>query len=203
MMLRRSVLAGAILLLASPLAVAAPEAAAPVAAFNAGLLAAMKAGETVPFAQRAAALAPIVDTTFDLPAILQATIGPRWAGLAAPAQAELLTAFRDYTLANWVANFDSFEGQNFEIAPATRKVGADEVVETRIVPTSGTPTRLDYVMRSGAAGWKAVDILVDGAISRVAVQRSDFRSLLKDGDPAPLIAMLKGKTSSLAGGAKS
>ena len=199
MMLRRFLLAGAALLLIA----AGPDPSAPIAAFNAGLLAAMKAGRSVPFAQRAAALAPVVDAAFDLPAILQATIGPRWASLAAPQQAELLAAFRDYTLANWVANFDSFEGQTFEIAPATRKVGADEVVETRIVPTSGTPTRLDYVMRSGAAGWKAVDILVDGAISRVAVQRSDFRALLKDGDPAPLIAMLKGKTSSLAGGAKS
>ena len=29
-----------------------------------------------------------------------------------------------------------------------------------------------------ADAWKAVDVLLDGTISRVAVQRSDFRSLL-------------------------
>ena len=53
----------------------------PIAGFNAGLLAAMKAGRATPFAQRSAALAPAVDAAFDLPAILQATIGPRWSGL--------------------------------------------------------------------------------------------------------------------------
>ncbi len=175
----------------------------PIAAFNAALLAAMKAGRATPFAQRSAALAPAVDAAFDLSAILQATIGPRWAGLPPDQQAALLAAFRDYTLANWVANFDDFDGQKLEVAAATRKVGTDEVVQTQIIPASGAPTRLDYVMRGGAGGWKAVDILVDGAISRVAVQRSDFRTLLKDGDATALIATLKAKTASLAGGAKS
>ncbi len=175
----------------------------PIAAFTAGLLAAMKAGRATPFAQRAAALAPAVDGAFDLPAILATTIGPRWNGLPADQRTALLAAFRDYTLASWVANFDSFEGQRIEVAPATRKVGNDEVVQTQIIPASGAPTRLDYLMRNGAAGWKAVDILVDGAISRVAVQRSDFRAMLKDGDASALIANLQAKAASLAGGAKS
>jgi len=36
--------------------------------------------------------------------------------------------------------------------------------------------------------WKAVDVLADGSISRVAVQRSDFRSLLASGDAPALLA---------------
>jgi phospholipid transport system substrate-binding protein len=70
------------------------------------------------------------------------------------------------------------------------------------VPTSGDPTRLDYVMRQTARGWRAIDILLDGSISRVAVQRSDFRGLLKGGDPTPLIAMLRKKVTELADGQK-
>jgi phospholipid transport system substrate-binding protein len=72
------------------------------------------------------------------------------------------------------------------------------VVQTRIVPPVGDPTRLDYVVH----GDKVVDILLDGSISRVAVQRSDFRSLIGSGDPAPLIAMLRNKTAGLAAGDK-
>ena len=53
-------------------------------------------------------------------------------------------------------------------------------------------------MRNTEGAWKAVDILVDGAISRTAVQRSDFRALLKDNDPGPLIANLKDKAAELA-----
>ena len=53
-------------------------------------------------------------------------------------------------------------------------------MQTRIIQDNGEPIRLDYVMRQTDAGWRAVDILLDGTISRVAVQHSDFRALLHD-----------------------
>ena len=55
-------------------------------------------------------------------------------------------------------------------------------------------------MRNEAAGWKVVDILLDGTISRVAVQRSDFASLVSSGDASPLIGSLKSKVSLLSNG---
>ena len=67
---------------------------------------------------------------------------------------------------------------------------------------SGDPTRLDYVMRNTQAGWRAIDILLNGTISRVAVQRSDFRGLLAAGDPAPLLASLRDRAERLAAGSK-
>jgi phospholipid transport system substrate-binding protein len=44
-------------------------------------------------------------------------------------------------------------------------------------------------------------VLADGAISRVAVQRSDFRSLLMRGGAPALAASLQQKTADLGGGA--
>lgn len=194
----------ALLGLALVLAAAGPEGPeAPIAAFNAGLLAGMKFGRAVPFATRAAALAPLVERAFDLRAILQASVGPGWSRFSAAQQADILAAFRAFTVATWVGNFDSFSGETLEILPAGRKVGTDEVIATRIVPPTGAATRLDYVMRQGPAGWQAVDILVDGAISRVAVQRSDFRALVTGNDPGPLIAMLRSKVASFAAGGRS
>jgi phospholipid transport system substrate-binding protein len=78
-------------------------------------------------------------------------------------------------------------------------VGADKVVETEIVPKTGDPTRIDYVMRQYPAGWQAVDVLEEGTISQVAVQRSDFRSLL-EGGAGKLIDSLKAKVVKLSGG---
>ncbi|HUB15081.1 MAG TPA: ABC transporter substrate-binding protein [Acetobacteraceae bacterium] len=46
--------------------------------------------------------------------------------------------------------------------------------------------------RSGPAGWQVVDVLTDGYISRVAVQRSDFRQLLASGGPPALTAGMQG-----------
>jgi phospholipid transport system substrate-binding protein len=56
-------------------------------------------------------------------------------------------------------------------------------------------------MRRQGSGWKAVDVLADGSISRVAVQRSDFRRLVSRGGAQALIESLNQKTSDLSGGA--
>ena len=74
------------------------------------------------------------------------------------------------------------------------------MVATKLV-NGDNSTRLDYVMRRTDAGWKAIDVLLDGSISRVAVQRSDFRSLLNAGTAEPLIRSLRQKVAQLSGGA--
>jgi phospholipid transport system substrate-binding protein len=179
-----------------------PPPAVPIAAFNDGLLAVMRAGPTTSFSARMQMLQPLVERAFNLPLILRNSIGPRWTSYTPQQQAQLLDAFTNFTVASWVANFDRYEGERFEISPNLRAIGSDQVVQTSIIPRNGDPTRLDYVMRNSGNAWKAVDILLNGSISRVAVQRSDFRSQLTDSDPTPLIGMLREKVAALAAGAK-
>jgi phospholipid transport system substrate-binding protein len=199
---RRLALAGLLLPWIGRVAIAAdPEATAPIVALNRGLIAGMRAGKATPFAQRFTTLAPLVEGAFDIPAILQASVGPRWSALPPAQQSQLLDVFRRFTIASYVANFDSFGGEKLELLPESRNVGADQVVASQIVPASGAPTRIDYVMRRTPAGWRAVDVLLNGSISRVAVQRSDFRSLLGSGDATPLIQSLQRKIADLSGGA--
>jgi phospholipid transport system substrate-binding protein len=45
-----------------------------------------------------------------------------------------------------------------------------------------------------------VDVLAQGSISRVATQRSDFRTLLSNGGSAALVSSLESKVASLSGG---
>ncbi len=175
---------------------------APIKALNASLVAAMKTGST-PFASRYQALAPAVDEAFNLPQILQTVVGLRWAAIPPAGQAKLLATFRAYTVASYASNFDKDSGDRIDLLPETRSVGADRVVETQIVPRTGEPTRIDYVMRqfsrNGSPGWQAVDVLEQGTISQAAVQRSDFRSLLTGG-PDKLVASLQQKIDAMSGG---
>jgi phospholipid transport system substrate-binding protein len=177
------------------------DAAAPIQRLNAALLTAMKAGHAgTAFSQRYTSLEPVVQQTFDMDAVLAASIGLAWAGMPNDQKVQLLAAFRRYTVANYAANFDNYTGQTFQIAPALRSVGnGDVIVSTQIVAADGTSHKLDYVMRNTASGWKAVDVLADGSISRVAVQRSDFRHLLNSGGPPALMAGLQRKVASLSG----
>jgi phospholipid transport system substrate-binding protein len=183
----------------------APEAAiAPVAALNQGLTA-LEKNAAQPFRARYDALAPVIDQAFDLPQILKTIVGLRWPQIPPAQQQALLDVFRSYTICNYVGNFNADSGDAFRTLPASRAVGADQVVETEIVPKSGDPVRIDYVMRQTASGspnaaWKAVDVLEDSSISQAAVQRSDFRALLSGGHADALIASLKGKIATLSGG---
>jgi phospholipid transport system substrate-binding protein len=172
--------------------------AAPIATLDQALRTAMKHGSQ-PFPSRYEALAPAVDGAFNLPQILKTTVGLRWASISPDQQKVLLNVFRAYTIANYAANFDSDSGDQIRILPETRSVGSDKVVETEIVPTTGDPIRIDYVMRQGPSGWQAVDVLETGTISQVAVQRSDFRTVL-EGGADKLIDSLKAKVDKLSGG---
>lgn len=179
---------------------AAMDVITPVDQLHAGLISIMKVGKTASFRQRYEMIAPVIGRTFDLDTILRQAIGPRWNVLPADQQAALEDAFQRYTVASYVANFDGYSGERFEIIPVVRPVGRDRVVETRIVAASGQGHALDYVMRQEGGEWKVVDVLADGAISRVAAQRSEMRSVLADTGGAGLLVSLRQKTAQLSGG---
>jgi len=160
----------------------------------------MKAGKSVSFRQRYDMIAPIVIRTFDLDKILRQAIGPRWVLLRSDEQAALADAFRRFTIASYVANFDSYSGERFEVTPVVRTVGVDRVVETRITTAPGKVHALDYLMRQESGAWRAVDVLAEGSISRVAAQRSEMRSVLADSGGAGLLVSLRQKTSELSEG---
>jgi phospholipid transport system substrate-binding protein len=200
----QAVLAAAASVGAALPAKADPTAIAPIRELCNSLLAIMRAGHTTPFAQRFEMLAPAIERAFDLPAILQLSVGPAWASMPPTAQSTLLTAFRRYTVANYVNNFDNYNGQRIDVQPDTKPLPNNEQLAlTKVISASGETHEIDYVMRQQAGGWRAVDVLADGSISRVAVQRSDFRRLVMQGGAQALIQSLNQKTSDLSGGALS
>jgi len=173
---------------------------APIEQLYAALQTVMKAGKTAPFRQRYDVLAPVIVRTFDLDGILESSVGPRWTTLPSEQQSALKEAFRRYTIAIYVTNFDSFSGQRFEVQPSSVAAGGDQIVPTRIVPASGEAHRLDYVMRQVGGTWKIVDVLADGSISRVAVQRSEMRTPIANGGGPALLDRLQKKTAEMSGG---
>jgi len=178
------------------------DAQKPISELYSGLQAAMQMGSSgASFQQRFDRLAPVIDRAFNLNAILQTSVGLRWSSLDDASRRDLFSVFRTFTVASYTANFDSNGGTRFQVLPQTRTSGDDLIVETKLIPANGDPVRLDYVMHPGPAGPQIVDVLLNGSISRVAVQRSDFRALLASGSATPLIASLRQKVTDLSGGA--
>jgi phospholipid transport system substrate-binding protein len=176
-------------------------ATVPIQQLDSALLASMKAGGSTPFDERYRALGPVIEQVFNLDAVLAASIGLSWATLPADQKAMLAAAFRRYTVSSYATSFSSYNGQSFQVSPAVRALSNDEVVvNSRLQRADGSSVALDYVMRRGPAGWQAVDVLTDGSISRVAVQRSDFRGLMRSGGASALVAGLQHKVANLSGG---
>jgi phospholipid transport system substrate-binding protein len=199
---RRWVMAMALSLSASAWSVAAKAedpVLVPAHRLIGGLLQIMKAGGATPFSKRFDMLAPVIDQTFDLAAILQASVGTStWQTLSADQREMLLKEFRRYMVASYVSSFNGYNGQRFTVNPETRIVGDEQVVRTKIVPVSGDGHDLDYVLRQDSSGWRIVDVLADGAVSRVAVQRSDFRQLIRQGGAPALGQSLRVKADNLS-----
>jgi phospholipid transport system substrate-binding protein len=198
---RRSILAmtAAVLVCVAvpPPACADSTAIAPIHQLTDGLVRVMKAGRATPFSQRFDMLAPVIDQTFDLTTILKASIGATWDKLPHDQQAILQRAFRRYTVASYVNGFDE-NNEHFVVNPEPRVDGDEQIVRMRIIPDTGEEHKLDHVMQRGPAGWRVVDILADGAISRVAVQRSDFRQLMRQGGASALAHSLETKSADLS-----
>jgi phospholipid transport system substrate-binding protein len=184
---------------ASLLAVPALAQEAPIQQLDAALIASMKLGKSAGFAARAKELAPAVDAAFDLPGILREVVGPTWSSIPAAQQQQLMTAFRNFTIASYAANFNGFSGQTIKIVPPIRVVGQDKIVPTTI-NSDGSTNQIDYQMREVDGAWKAEDVLLGGTISNVAVQRSDFRRMLDSGGAAKLIESLNSRSAALAQG---
>jgi len=201
---RRTVLRHVLLLIAVCLGPGSPanasEMTAPIEQLHAGLVEIMKAGKAAPFRQRYDKIAPVIGRTFDLEAIVRQVVGPRWATLPPDQQAALADAFQRYTIASYVSNFDAYSGERFAVLPGVAAVGNDRVVKTEIVTAAGQGHVLAYVMRPTGGGWRVVDVLADGSISRVAAQRSEIRSVLSDGGGPGLLVSLRRKTAELSGG---
>lgn len=175
----------------------------PISDLYAALTVAMRMGSNgATFQQRFDQLAPVIDRVFDLDAILRTSVGLRWASLDDDSRRTLSSVFRTFTIASYTANFDKDGGERFRVLPQVRSAAGQLVVESQLIPASGDPIRLDYVMHAGPTGQQQIiDVLLNGSISRVAVQRSDFRALLASGSAAPLIASLRQKVTDLSGGA--
>jgi phospholipid transport system substrate-binding protein len=164
----------------------------------------MKAGSAnASFQSRYDQLDPVVKQALNLSVILQNSVGVLWPTVPPAQQQQLEAVFEQFTVASYVNGFSGYDGQQIQLLPAERSLGAKKIVETQIVPSDGSsPTRLDYVMAdTGTGGWQATDVLFNGTISKVAIQSSDFSSLVTSGDASQLIAALKSKVATLSGGA--
>jgi phospholipid transport system substrate-binding protein len=170
-----------------------------VRGFYDALLMTMRNGPTLGQSGRYARLAPVVDRVFDVPSMTRLAIGPSWATLSPAQQQQLVEAFRHYVAATYADRFDSYSGQQLQVT-GERPYNADVIVQTKIVKSDGDTTTLDYLMRQNHGSWQISDVYLDGTISQLAIQRSEFYSILRRDGVDGLVMALNRKVDLLGKG---
>jgi phospholipid transport system substrate-binding protein len=163
-----------------------------VQSFYTTLLMTMKSGPALGESGRYAQLAPVVQQVFDVPLMAQLAVGPSWASLTPAQQQQVISAFGHYIAATYAYNFDSYSGEQLQVLGA-QPFAYGTLVQTRIVKSDGEPVTINYLMRPSAGTWQIADIYLDGTISQLAVQRSEFASILQNQGVGGLINALNRK----------
>ncbi|HIJ63874.1 MAG TPA: organic solvent ABC transporter [Rhodospirillaceae bacterium] len=165
--------------------------------FCAVLLDVMKQGPQLGFKGRLEKLQPAFAAAYDMAAVSRGSLGAAAGKLSAEELGRVAEAYERFSVATYADQFTAWEGERFEVGAARPMDGGAMLVPSRIIPAKGDPTSIDYVMRAEGDGWRIVDVLFDGAISQVAVRRSEFSPIFRRDGLAGLIATLDAKTKSL------
>jgi len=166
------------------------------------LLNTMRDGRSLGQSGRYARLVPIVNRTFDLAFMARLAVGSSWATLAPAQQQRLTEAFGSYVSATYADRFDTYTGEQLEVT-GEQPYGSDVMVHTKIVKSNGETLILNYLMRQNRGDWQISDVYLDGTISQLAVQRSEFNSILRREGVDGLVMALNRKVDLLRSAARS
>ena len=168
-----------------------------VRSFYDTLLSTMKEGAALGENGRYAQLAPVVSRLFDLPWMARLAVGPDWATLGPEQRQQIVTAFGRYVSATYADRFGRYSGEQLQVL-GERPIESGVIVYTRIIKSNGDPVALNYLMRRSDSGWQIADVYLDGTISQLATQRSEFSSILRRQGVDGLIATLNRKADLLS-----
>jgi phospholipid transport system substrate-binding protein len=177
--------------LAFAMLIAAPAAAAPdpavqqVQTFYDTLLDCMKHAKELGIKGRYEKLKPVIERTFDLPGMTKLSVGLPWNAMTPQEQQGLVAALSRYTIASYASNFNGYDGEKFVVDPAATPRPSGKLVTTKLLAGS-TVVPFNYSMREVGGSWKVLDIFLNGFVSQIAKQRSDFGSTVQSGGAAAL-----------------
>jgi phospholipid transport system substrate-binding protein len=168
-----------------------------VTSFHDTLLGVMKEAKTLGVKGRYDKLKPSIEQSFHLPLMIQVAASSYWQQ-ASPDQVDrLVGAFTRMSVSTYASQFDGYSGEKFETKNEQPGPQNTTLVKTQIVKTSGSIVDLIYVMRQVSGNWRIVDVLVDKGISELAVKRSEYRGVLREGGVDALIRTLNAKADLL------
>ena len=130
---------------------------------------------------------------FDWAEMAKQALGKHWDAVPARHD-EFIAAFMDFLGNSYVGKIGSYKDEKILFVQETVKNNVAEV-KTKIVPSKGEPTSVNYQLHLVQGDWKIFDVVVED-ISLVVNYRSQFNRILAKGSFDDLLRQLKEKEQS-------
>lgn len=133
-------------------------------------------------AQKRAEFQKLLNASFDLDTIGRFALGKYWNSASPAERTEYSKLFRKMVVDVYSNRFSDYKGQKLEVL-SSRAVGNDFIVASVMRQpkgASGADVKIDWRVRNKGAGFKIVDVIVEG-VSMSVTQRSEFSSIIQAG----------------------
>jgi phospholipid transport system substrate-binding protein len=175
------------------MAVQANPPVAKIEAFHAGLIGIMKDAKKIGFQGRIDRLEPLMESTFDLDFMASKTVGGYWRKLSDADKQLWIKVFTRITVANYAGRFTGYTGEEFKTLGLEDAQRDQKMVMTKIEIPKDDDVELNYRLRKTDAGWRVIDVYLNGTVSELAMRRSEYSSALKREGFAELVASIETK----------
>jgi phospholipid transport system substrate-binding protein len=157
----------------------------------------MQNAKALGYESRYKKLEPALAEAYDFAEMTRVATGRQWRSLTDNQKQQLVAAFHDLSVATYAARFGGFGGGHFEILGEEPAPAGSVRVNNQIVPASGEPIRIDYLLRQTAGQWRVIDVYLKSSVSELAVRRAEFTGILAKRGFDGLMADIKAKVSKL------
>ncbi|MHC8509262.1 MAG: ABC transporter substrate-binding protein [Rhodospirillales bacterium] len=186
----------------APQPAAASGPAPMIETFHATLLDVMKKGKQLGMKGRYERIAPAVEQTFALNAMMHIVVGKKtWTAASDADKKAVATAFKRVSAATYSNHFSGYSGQTFVTLGTKDGPRGTTLVETNLNDAGRGAVSIVYVTKEGKGKWRVIDVIIDKGISELALRKSEYRSTLKTGGLKALAGELNSKAKDLLAGA--
>ena len=171
-------------------------ASAIIDGFHQNLIDIMKRSDELGHAGRAEELYPVLNSRMNVKALGIGAVGKRnWSQWAPAQQERFIETFTRSMAATYASRFKAFNGQVFIVKGHRPGPKSSVIVMTEVESPLRDTTNIHYLMINKEDKWAIADIFLDGAISEVAMRRSEFSSILRNEGFDRLIEAIEEKTA--------
>ncbi len=122
----------------------------------------------------------LLKDSFDMKTIGRFAMGRYWKGASVSQKKEYLKLFEKMIVEVYTARFNDYKGQKLDVISSRPDGSKDYLVNSNIVPNSGSKIKVDWRVRNTNGEYKIIDVIIEG-VSMSLTQRSDFSSVIQRG----------------------